>query len=305
MSERGHKIPTAKVEKSYLTWVLWALPAAAVALCGWFLLQDYVLSGPTIEITFESADGLQEKNSMVKYHGIQIGEVEGLKLAKDQQHVVVTATLDRSAAGVARAGSQFWIVTPRVSLGGIQGLQTIVAGDYVTVLPGDGVRTNKFEGLSQPPIEHLPSLHITLLTHDLGAIQKKSPILYGGIQVGEVIDCHLADDATTIVIDARILQAYAPLVRLDSQFWNAGGLNIHAGLFRGLDISADSVQTVVSGGIGFATPNDYGPPATNGTIYTLNEQEAESWKDWWPAIPVPNVPDIDQPTNTLPKYNVK
>jgi len=305
MSEHARKIPRARVEKTYLTWVLWLVPVAAVALCAYFLFQDYVFSGPTIKIYFENAGGLQEKDSMVKYHGIQIGQVESLKLAKDRQRIVVTVKLDRSAADVARKGSRFWIVTPRVSLGGIQGLQTVVAGDYVTVLPGDGERTNRFDGLSEPPIETLPSLHVTLLTHDLGAIQKKSPVLYGGIQVGEVLDCHLADDATTIVIDARILQAYAPLVRMDSQFWNAGGINIHAGLLSGLNISAESAETVVSGGIGFATPNSYGPQATNGTIFTLNDKEAESWKDWWPAIPVPNVPDIADKTNTLPKYNMQ
>lgn len=71
------------------------------------------------------------------------------------------------------------------------------------------------------------------------------------------------------------------------------------------NISAESAETVVSGGIGFATPISYGPQATNGTIFTLNEKEAESWKEWWPAIPVPNVPDIGEKTNTLPKYNLQ
>lgn len=229
---------------------------------------------------------------MVKYQGIKIGEIESLNMVKDRKWIVVTAKLNRSASDVARIGSRFWIVHPQVSLGGIQGLQTIVAGDYVTVLPGDGTRTNKFEGLSQPPVEELPSLHITLLTHDLGAIQTKSPILYGGIQVGEVLEYHLADDASTIVVEARVLQAYAPLVREDSQFWNAGGINIHAGLIHGLQISAASAETVVSGGVGFATPNVYGSPATNGSVFILSDKEADSWKDWWPSIPLQNVPDV-------------
>lgn len=305
MSEKIHGFPAAKVKKSHLTWILWVVPATALALCIWFLLEDYVFSGPTITIYFQNAEGLQEKNSLVKFQGIKIGEIESLKLAKDRHRIIVTAQLDRSASDMARAGSQFWIVHPEVGLGAIQGLQTIVAGDYLTVLPGDGARTNKFEGLAQPPVPELPSLHITLLTHDLGAIQKKSPVLYGGIQVGEVLDCHLAEDASTIVIDARVLEAYAPLVRMDSKFWNAGGINIHAGLLSGLNISAESAETVVSGGVGFATPPDYGPPATNGTIFTLYDKEGTTWSDWWPLIPVPNVPEISEKTNNLPKYNPK
>lgn len=304
MSEHRRKIPEARVERSHLTWVLWAVPAAAVALCAYFLFEDYILSGPTITIYFQNAQGLQEKNSMVRYRGIKIGEIESLKLAKDRRRIIVSAKLDRSASDIARAGSQFWIVHPQVSIGGIKGLQTVVAGDYVTVQPGDGARTNRFDGLSQAPIQELPSLHVTLLTHDLGAIQKQSPVLYGGIQVGEVLSCHLARDATTIVVEARILEAYAPLVRMDSEFWNAGGINIHAGLLSGLQISAQSAETVVSGGIGFATPPDYGPQATNGTLFTMSDTEDAAWKNWWPAIPLPNVPDISEITNSLPKYNL-
>lgn len=304
MQKHPHGIPWAKVEKSYLTWVFWAVPIGAIALCAYFLFEDYVFSGPTVTIYFDNAEGLQEKNSMVKYLGIKIGEIESLRLAKNRRQIVVEAKLDRSASGVAREGSKFWIVHPRISLGAISGLQTVVGGDYVAVLPGNGMRTNNFDGLSQPPVAQLPSMHFTLLTHDLGAIQKKSPVLYGGIQVGEVLNCHLAEDASTIVVNIRVLQAYAPLVRMDSQFWNAGGLNIHAGLLSGLDITAESAETVVTGGIGFATPSNYGPPATNGTIFVLNNKEDVAWKDWWPLIPLPNVPDIGQRTNNLPKYNL-
>lgn len=304
MHEHQHGIPRAKVEKSYLTWILWAVPMGAVALCAYFLFEDYVFSGPTVTIYFNNAEGLQEKDSMVKYLGIKIGEIESLKLAKDRHEIVVEAKLDRSASDMAREGTKFWIVRPRIGLGAISGLQTVVGGDYVTALPGGGMRTNKFEGLSEPPVAELPSLHITLLTHDLGAIQKKSPVLYGGIQVGEVLDCHLAEDASTIVVDARVLQAYAPLVRMDSKFWNAGGINIHAGFLSGLEISAESAETVVSGGIGFATPPDYGPQATNGTIFILYNKEGTTWGDWWPLVPLPNVPDISQKTNNLPQYNL-
>lgn len=299
-----HGIPRARIEKSYLTWVFWAVPLAAIALCAYFLFEDYIFSGPTVTIYFNEAQGLQEKNSMVKYLGIKIGVIESVKLAKDRRRIVVEAKLDRSASGVARAGSQFWIVHPQIGLGSISGLQTVVGGDYVAVMPGNGMTTNRFDGLEQAPIEQLPSLHVTLLTHDLGAIQKKSPVLYGGIQVGEVLDCHLADDASTIVVNVRILQAYAPLVRLDSKFWNAGGINVHAGLLSGINISAESAETMVAGGVGVATPPDYGPRATNGTIFTLYNKEDPSWMSWWPAIPIPHPPDISEKTNNLPKYNL-
>jgi hypothetical protein len=80
-------------------------------------------------------------------------------------------------------------------------------------------------------------------------------------------------------------------VRADSKFWNAGGINVHAGLFSGLQVSAKSAETVVAGGIAFVTPPDYGPPATNGEVFVLAANEDKSWKDWNPGIPLPAVPN--------------
>src|SRR5215467_8165420 len=112
MSEKPHGLPTAKVEKSYLTWVLWLAPLAAAALCIFFLLQDFVFSGPRLTIYFANADGLQTKNTMIKYLGIKVGRVESLRVTKDRQRVRVNVKLERSAASLARQGSQFWIVRP-------------------------------------------------------------------------------------------------------------------------------------------------------------------------------------------------
>ena len=70
------------------------------------------------------------------------------------------------------------------------------------------------------------------------------------------------------VVDAYIDQEYAPLVRMNSIFWNAGGINFHVGLFSGAKITAESAQTLISGGIDFATPPDFQKAATNGTVFT-------------------------------------
>jgi paraquat-inducible protein B len=305
MSKNIHELPKAKVEKSYLTWSLWLIPIAALGVCAYFVLHDFVFGGPTITIYFQSADGLRGKNSMVKYLGVEIGEVESLRLTKDQKRVAVKVKLDHFAAGVARKGSEFWIVRPQLSVGSISGLRTIVSGNYVTVEPGDGERTNTFIGLSQAPIERVKAMDITLLADGLSSLQQESPIFYRGIQVGEVLHFRLSDDASRVVIDARIREEYAPLVRTDSKFWNAGGINASLGLFSGLEISAESARTVVSGGIAFATPTHYGPPATNGTTYVLNEKENTDWKNWDPVIPLKSVPEGKKPKNTLPQFNSK
>ncbi len=303
MSEKIHGLPKAKIERNYLTWSLWMVPLAAAAVCVYFVLHDIVFGGPTITIYFQNADGLQAQNSMVKFRGINIGEIESLKLAKDGEFVAVRAKLGFPARNLARQGSIFWIVRPEVKLGSISGLRTIVSGNYITVQPGDGPRTNAFVGAEQPPLPPIPAIQLTLLTGNLDSLEPQSPIFYRGIQVGEVMGFHLSDDARDVVVEARIREDYAPLVRMNSQFWNAGGINFHAGLFSGIEISAESAETVVSGGMAFATPPDYGPPATNGAVFTLNEKEKDEWKTWNPAIQLHNVPEGKTIKTSLPQFN--
>lgn len=284
MSEKIHTLPKAKIQQDALSWFFWTLPVGAALLCAWFLLHDFVFAGPTITIYFQNADGLQEQNSMVKYRGIDIGEVETLRLDDKDQNVIVRAKLYRTARNVARQGAAFWIVRPELKLGEISGLQTIVSGSYVAVQPGTGDATNVFTGVTEEPVTPLPGIVITLLSDDLDSIENQSKIFYRGIQVGEVTDFRLGDDARYVIMHARILKNYAPVVRTDSQFWNAGGISAHLGLFSGLNISAESANTLLSGGLAFVTPDHYGPPATNGTVFYINPKEDPAWENWNPTI---------------------
>ena len=301
MTEAIRHLPKAKIQRDALTWLFWAFPVAAAAICVWFLLHDFVFAGPTITIYFQDAQGLQEQNSMLRYRGIRVGDVASLKLGGDGQMVAVKVKLDHSAANLARQGSLFWIVRPQLRLGEVSGLQTIVSGSYIAVQPGNGARTNVFTGIAEAPIVPVPGISITLLADNLDSLQNQSGIFYRGIQVGEVLGLHLDENARFVIVEARIRQEYAPLVRADSQFWNAGGINAHVGLFSGLQISAESAATLVSGGIAFATPENYGEPATNGNVYFLNDKPDPKWHTWNPNIPLGQTPEVPKMTNTAPQ----
>ncbi|HEY5232538.1 MAG TPA: MlaD family protein [Verrucomicrobiae bacterium] len=305
MDEKSHAPPKAIIKKSHLSWFLWLIPVAAALLCARFVCDDIISAGPTVTIFFENAGGLQAQNSLVKYRGVKIGEVQTLKLTQDRRHVAVKVQLDASAASVARQGSVFWIVRPEVKLGSLSGLQTIVSGDYIAVQPGNGARTNIFVGADKEPIKPVKAMDILLLAPKLGSLQPQSPVFYREIQVGEVLDCRLGDDAREVVIHARIEEEYAPLVRMNSVFWNAGGLNVHIGLFSGANISAESAQTLINGGIEFATPPDFQSEATNDTIFDLNEKSEDEWEKWSPAIPLHSMPETMTNKISLPNLNNK
>ena len=271
-AEMPTRLPSAIITKGRLSWLLWLVPLGAACLCAWFGYRDFVSTGPTITLYFENADGLEEKNTQLKFRGVNVGEVNGIILMKDNQHVKITAQLTGSARNLASVGSVFWIVRPELKVGAISGLRTIVSGEYIAVKPGNGPPTNSFAGAEKEPLNERPgALQISLIASRLGSLQEQTPVYYRGIQVGEVLYYQLGADGREVVIHACVWEEYAPLVRMESKFWNAGELSLHAGLFKGIDISADSPKTLISGGIEFATPPEAQSPATNGTSFVINE----------------------------------
>ena len=288
------ELPEAQVGRSRLSWLLWLIPIAAVLFCGWLLYRDFVRKGPTIHIRFSEIDQLDPGNTPVKFRGAEIGKVTAVHLAKDRTGVDVTAELTRDATALARKGALFWIVKPEVKVGSVRALQTIVSGNYIAVAPGNGPPADHFVGAEQAPVPPHPGLHITLLAPELGSLQVESPIFYKGIEVGKVLSYQLADDAQDIVVRARIEQAYAPLVRRNSKFWNAGGLHLNFSLLHGADISALSPEALIAGAIEFSTPPQPEEPATDNMPFRLYEKPDEKWKTWAPSIPI-KVPVETQP----------
>jgi paraquat-inducible protein B len=277
-------LPRAKIERNWKTYFIWLVPVAAAALAAWFLYSNIVKGGPTIHLYFDNAAGLQKGKSELKYRGADLGEVKELKLTKDSKKVEVTVALGRSAAGVAREGSRFWIVKPEVGVQEIRGLRTIVSGDYITVEPGNGKPQFQFEGLADAPvIEPAGMRRIILLAEKTGALKPQTPVFYRGIQVGEVFSVDLGDASQAVHLVVDIRKRYAPLVRMNSKFWNAGGIHANISL-SGLNIGAQSLETLISGGIDFATPDLSEKEAPSQTNFRLYDKPEVAWLAWSPPI---------------------
>ncbi len=89
-----------------------------------------------------------------------------------------------------------------------------------------------------------------------------------------------------MLIHVLIEPRYAPLVRSGSRFWNASGIGVDAGLFKGLKVRTESLEALIEGGIAFATPNnpEMGGPAQPGQTFALFDEPQEPWMQWAPKI---------------------
>lgn len=74
----------------------------------------------------------------IRYLGIDIGQVESLKLAPERNEVLAKAVLyPEYVQNFTRAGTRFSIVSPEISAAGVNNLETLFQ-PYINVEPGKG-----------------------------------------------------------------------------------------------------------------------------------------------------------------------
>jgi len=282
----GEETPKARVRRRRVLRLVWIVPAMAIAVAAYLLWQRMQEYGPEIKVTFADGGGLRVGQTPVRYRGVQVGEVIGVGLSEDEKRAVVRIRLTRFGAGLARDGSRFWIVRPRVGLGQVTGLTTVLSGPEITVIPGKPGEAAKYEftGLDNPPPSIEGGLQI-VLRGEHPKMRADAPVYYRGVEVGVVQKIDLAPNALSADVHVVIYPRFAALVREGSAFWDVSGLNVKAGILKGLEIELESLRSFLSGGIEFASPPGT-PRAKPGTVFFLYSEPKKEWLGWAPKIPI-------------------
>jgi paraquat-inducible protein B len=279
--------------------LVWLVPLAAFLAAGWMVFSEYRNHGPLITIEFMDGSGVEAGKTPLDYKGVSVGRVRSVDLKPDLSGVVVQVRLERSAASLASDGAQFWVVQPEISFGSVRGLDTILTGARLNVIPGKGSPATHFVGLDRAP---LPgggdgSRNFVLESDRLGSLNPGSPVFYREIKVGVVEDSRLAVDSTSVRIRIRIEAPYVDLVRTNTRFWNAGGFDFQLSLFGGGNLKNTSLESLINGGLAFATPDDepLAPPAPAGMEFGITTEPEKSWLKWRPRILIqsPETPPKD------------
>jgi paraquat-inducible protein B len=286
----GEELPKAQVRRRRLFNLAWIIPIVAAAVAGWLVWQRMQERGPEITISFGDGGGLRVGITPVKYRGVVVGEVSGVSLSEDHKRVLVRTRLQRSAASLARDGAVFWIVRPQVGFGNVTGLATVLTGPEIHVLPGkaEAPKIDSFMGLDAAPVGlETVGLKIILRGERPRSIRPNTPVHYRGVEVGMVQKVDLGPNSISADVQVLIFERYAPLVRQGSVFWDTSGINVRGGLLKGIEVDIESLRTIATGGIEFATPSEKAPRARQGTVFFLHDKPKDEWLAWLPRIPVP------------------
>ncbi|MBB6116376.1 paraquat-inducible protein B [Rahnella inusitata] len=260
--------------------LIWLVPGIA-AFTGLFLLiQLWMSAGPEVSITFQTASGLQAGKTEVKYKDVTVGLVKSIVLSPDSQRVLVTVSLMKNAQNLAKADTRFWVVRPRVGMGGISGIDTLLSGAYISLDTGTSEKSGSlFQGLESPPtvINGMPGKQFEVVADDLGSLDIGSAVYYRRIPVGRVSSYALRPDGKGVSMNIFIDAPYDRFVTPSTRFWNASGVDLSLNS-DGLQLKTQTLASVIAGGIAFANPPESGASLPSGghSVFHLAEDQASA-----------------------------
>ncbi|ESK41116.1 hypothetical protein P256_00102 [Acinetobacter nectaris CIP 110549] len=252
-------IPAPKKKKpNHKISLIWIIPIVALLIALSLAAKAVWERGPTIEVSFKTADGLEAGKTNVRYKQVNIGLVRQIKLSSDNTHVIAEIELTKNSSSFAAKDSRFWVVRPRIGTTGISGIDTLLSGSYIEV---DGGKASEektdFVGLETPPVvpSDVPGKIFFLTADNLGSLDIGSPIYYRRINVGQITAYNLSSDGKHVELQTFIRSPYDKFVTTDARFWQASGVDVSLNA-SGFSLNTQSLASIVAGGIAFGYPDN-------------------------------------------------
>jgi len=253
--------------------LVWLIPLVAALVGGWLAIKAIMDKGPTVTVTFATAEGLEKGKTKVRYKDVEIGLVTEVALSPDTSRVVVTAELVKDANKYLVEDTRFWVVRPRISGGTISGLGTLLSGSYVGVDIGKSANPRQeFVGLELPPVIYsgAPGREFVLHAPNIGSLDVGSPVYFRRLQAGQVSGHSLDKGGKGVTIKVFINSPYDRFVNTNTRFWQASGIDFTLDA-SGIKVTTESIVSILIGGLAFETPVESTdlPPAPADTRFKL------------------------------------
>ncbi|PID54717.1 MAG: paraquat-inducible protein B [Gammaproteobacteria bacterium] len=270
-------VPARETQRHSLS-KIWIVPLVALVLGAWMIYKNYEDKGQMIEVSFETAEGLEAGKTKVKTRNVDVGLVTKVSFNNKRDRIIASIEIDKEMDDLLAADTQFWVVRPRIGNQGISGIGTLLSGAYIELSPGnDEVRRYRFVGLEEPPVTSLTSqgLQLTLVSHTANRLSPGQPVMYRGFTVGRIESSLFNPEKREAEYKIFIKSPYDSLVTSNSFFWNNSGVNVKA-TPKGFSVNMASLETLLSGGVQFDVPDDLSlgehvAPNTEFTLYESNE----------------------------------
>ena len=281
MTETPPNVPIRPARRSFFERVsiVWVVPLVALVIALGVAWQSYADRGPVVEIAFENASGVVAGQTELRYRDVAVGLVETVSFTESLGKVLVGVRLDKAVAEYVDDESEFFVVRPEITSRGVSGLETVLSGVYIQ---GDwdtepGGFTPLHEGSADSPlmVGGKRGKRLVLRAAPEASLTERSPIVYQGLEVGQIGRANITDDGNTIEAEAVVFAPHDRLISSATRFWDASGFSFSLGP-GGARLDFSSVASLVSGGVTFRTVVSGGEPVEDGQVFVVYPDEGSA-----------------------------
>ncbi len=261
-------------------------------------------SVPGLHFQLKAEDlGSLSRGTDIYYKRIPVGNVQAYHLDQSGENVIIDAFIEEKYARLVRQTTRFWNTSGIDLSGSVAGFRlrtesaaSIISGGIAFATPAGRKTKPASNGSTFKLYENHdaasenqtlfrdkrePGLHLNIRTDDLGSLSAGSPVLYKRISVGQIDGYRLDEDHDAIMVQLTIRPRYAHLVRANSRFWNASGIELSGGL-GSFHLKSESVKSILAGGIAFYSTDESAAPATENAVYSLYRDSRSALEDSTP-----------------------
>ena len=212
-----------------------------------FAKKDDLRKKEYFHINFEKANGIEE-NSAIIYKGIEIGRI--LTVGLQNEILQTKAYVYDDYRYLLTKNTKFFVEEPTVSIEGVENLENIVKGNFVSLVYKEGTFNNIFKAIDKKDInKNNRSIKLELYSDSLNSISEKSKIYYKNIEVGKVDSYSLTSNLQKVKIVVSIDDQYKDLINDHILFYDMSSKLVEMKALD-LNINYSGVEPLLNGAIG-------------------------------------------------------
>lgn len=209
----------------------------------------------TKAITLDADQGynLTPGSSHIYYQGVKAGMVRALNYDVKKNRTSIKIQLYDEFRELADDDAYFWIVQPQISLSGIENIDAVLTGPYITFTSHKAQGSAKYAfklHKKPPPIE---GVRIRLVSESVGSLTVGSGIYYEDMPIGMIESIRLSKNKKNVNVGVVIKEKHKKLVNDSSIFYLNSGINFSASITGGVQFQTGSLEDLLRGGISVDT----------------------------------------------------
>ena len=205
--------------------------------------------GVEVNVTLPNIAGLKAGKTEVFYKDIQIGilsELNAVEIAQDT--VSGKLLIDPNVSDLLKRNTNIVLRSKKLNLGNLEDLPSMLRGEYLELLPGDGEDSREFTVFKESELllKQPNTLVFELTAPETYGIMEGQKIYYNNIPIGELVEQQVTVQGVTF--KAAIAAEYRNVIRADTLFIAASNFDVSVGL-DGIRFEAATPEKWLQGGV--------------------------------------------------------